>query len=160
MRYLVPLAGAVLLLAACDRTDDKATSISIDAGNGVASLDGSTGEVTLDTPLAKGSFKLPKIQFTADNFDINGVHLYPGTKIAAMNVDAGTGADDGIVRLRFESPAAVAMVRDWLRGEFEKAGTQIEVKGDSLTGTTDGEPFRIDLRPAGERAAGTVTIGS
>ena len=44
-------------------------------------------------------------------------------------------------------------------GEFAKAGTTVKVSGNTLSGDTDGEPFRIDLQPAGDRAAGTVTIG-
>ncbi len=160
MRILM-IAAAAMTLTACDVSGgNEGTSVSIDAGNGAASVNGGTGEVTLDTPLVKGSFKLPKIQFTADNFDINGVHLYPGTRIGAMNVDAGRGEGDGLVRVQFDSPAAVATVRDWLRREFEKAGTQVTVAGDSLTGDTEGKTFRIDLRPQGDRAAGTVTIGA
>lgn len=158
MLFSVAVTG--LLLAGCDVSSDKGTSVSIDAGNGVAAVNGGTGEVTLDTPLLKGSFKLPKIQFTADSFDINGVHLYPGTKIGAMNVNAGDGEGDGLVRMQFESPAAVATVRDWLRSEFEKVGTQVKVDGNSLSGDSEGKTFRIDLKPNGDRAAGTVTIGA
>lgn len=34
-----------------------------------------------------------------------------------------------------------------------------DVQGDTLHGTADGENFRIDLKPAADRATGTVTIG-
>jgi len=160
MRSLVvPAALLALSLTACDRGNDQGTTVSIDAGNGAASVNGATGEVKLDTPLLKGSIKLPRMQFTGDNFDINGVHLYPGTKIGSMNVNAGGQEGDGVVRMSFESPAAVATVRDWLRDEFAKAGTTVKVSGNTLSGDTDGEPFRIDLQPAGNRAQGTVTIG-
>ena len=151
--------AAAMLLIGCDVGDKGGTSVSIDAGNGVATADGGTGEVTLDTPLIKGSFQLPTVQFTAENFDINGVHLYPGTKINAVNVNADGGAGEGLVRLRFESPASVDVVRDWLRAEFAKAGTSVSVNGNTLIGTTEDERFRIDLRPAGQQAAGSVTIG-
>lgn len=159
MRIILPLAAAAALtLAGCSKSNDQGTSISIDTGNGSASVDGRTGEVSLDTPLLKGKIKLPKMDLTADNFDINGVHLFPGTKLGAMNVNA-TGEGDGVVSVSFDSPAPVAKVRDWLRGEFEKAGTKVEVQGDSLMGTTEDKKFRIDLQPAGERAMGKVTIG-
>lgn len=156
MRALMMTLAAVSL-AACDRSADEGTSVSIDAGNGAATVNGATGDVTVDTPVMKGSFKLPKIQFTADNFDINGVHLYPGSKIGAMNVNADSGG--GRVRVQFESPASVATVRDWLRAEFKKAGMRVDVAGDSVSGTSDGEPFRIDLQPKRDVAAGVVTIG-
>lgn len=159
MRALIPsLALAALLLAGCGRSDEEGTSMSIDAGNGTARVNGGTGEVTLDTPLIKGSIKLPKFDLTADNFEIGGVHLFPGTKIGAMNVNA-TGEGEEIVRVAFDSPASLATVREWLRGEFAKAGTRVEVQGDTLRGTTEDKNFRIDLKPAGDRATGTVTIG-
>lgn len=158
MRTFLPLIAVALALAGCGRAEDEGTSMSIDTGNGSAAVSGGTGEVSLDTPLLKGKIKLPKLELTADNFDINGVHLYPGTRIGAMNVNA-TGEGDGIVSLSFDSPAPVARVRDWLRGEFEKAGTKVEVEGDSLRGETEDKRFRIDLKPAGQRATGKVTIG-
>lgn len=156
MRALMVTVAAISL-AACGRSGDEGTSVSIDAGNGSAAVDGATGEVTVDTPMMKGSFKLPKIQFTADNFEINGVHLYPGTKIGAMDVNADDGG--GRVRVKFASPAPVATVRDWLSTEFEKAGMRVDATGNSVSGTSDGKPFRIDLRPQGNQAAGEVTIG-
>jgi hypothetical protein len=156
--YIVPALAIAATLGACGQRDGEGTTVSIDAGNGAARVDGSTGEVTLDTPLINGSIKLPKLDLTADNFEIGGVHLFPGTRIGAMNVNA-KGDEDGVVRLSFDSPAKLETVRDWLRSEFEKAGTKVEVQGDTLSGTTDGERFRIDLKPAGDRATGTVTIG-
>jgi hypothetical protein len=154
---IFPLVAA-LALTGCDSPDGNGTSVSIDAGNGAARVDGATGEVTLDTPLIKGSLKLPTFALTADNFEIGGVHLFPGTKIGLMHVN-GTGEGDGMVRVAFDSPASVATVRDWLRSEFEKAGTRVEIKEDTLQGTAEDKKFRIDLAPAGERATGTVTIG-
>lgn len=158
MRTMIVPLGVALALAGCGRPDGDGTSVSIDAGNGAARVDGATGEVTLDTPLVKGSLKLPTFALTADNFDIGGVHLFPGTRIGSMNIN-GTGANDGMVRVAFDSPAPVATVRDWLRAEFEKAGTRVEIDGNSLQGMAEDKKFRIDLTPAGERAKGTVTIG-
>lgn len=159
-RSLVFAAPLMLALAACSGSEDG-TSITINTDNGSgAALDGETGEVKIDTPVFQGSFKLPKMQLTADNFDIDGVKLYPGTKIGALNVAAnGKGGKDGVVTLKFESPASATTVRDWLKGEFEKAGNAVTIDGNGLRGTTDGDPFRIDLVPNGERASGTVTIG-
>lgn len=155
---ILPLAVATLMLAGCGRPDDAGTSVSIDAGNGAARVNGSAGEVTLDTPLIKGTIKMPRFDLTADNFDIGGVHLFPGSKIGAMNVNA-SGEGDGVVRVAFDSPATLPVVRDWLRTQFEKAGTKVDVQGDTLRGKTDDQDFRIELKPAGERATGTVTIG-
>jgi len=159
-RSLSFAAPLLLALAACGGSGDG-TSITLNADNGSgAAIDGKSGEVKIDTPVFQGTFKLPKMNLTADNFDINGVKLYPGTKIGAFNVAAnGAGGKDGVVTLTFDSPASATTVRDWLKGEFEKAGNAVTIDGNGLRGTTDDEPFRIDLVPNGERASGTVTIG-
>lgn len=156
-RLFLPVAILALPLTACDRGNDG-TSISIDGNSAGASVDGKSGEVKIDTPVFKGSFNLPKMNLTADNFDINGVHLYPGSRIADMNINA-RGEGDGIVSVKFDSPATPATVRDWFVKEFEKAGVKVSADGNNLKGTTEDKPFRIDLTPQGERAAGTVTIG-
>lgn len=158
MRFLLmPVALLALPMTGCDR-GGEGTSISINGNSAGASVDGKSGEVKIDTPVFKGSFNLPKMNLTADNFDINGVHLYPGSRIADMNINA-RGEGDGVVSVKFDSPATPATVRDWFVKEFEKAGVKVSTDGNGLTGTTDDKPFRIDLSPQGERAAGTVTIG-
>ncbi len=155
------VAAIALSLVACSKTDGEGTTVSINGGNGTALIDGDSGEVKVDTPLFKGAIKLPKITMTADNFDLNGVHLYPGSKIGSVNVDAGKDGgegSDGVVRVRFDSPASAEKVREWFRSEFEKAGTSVTVNGNSLSGQAEDERFRIDLQPAGERVNGVVTI--
>ena len=49
---LLPVTLCAFGLAACDRQDGQGTTVSIDAGNGAASINGATGEVKLDTPLS------------------------------------------------------------------------------------------------------------
>lgn len=158
MRTTILMLAAACLLAACGGPNDGGATMSIDTGNGTAQIDGSTGQVTLDTPLIKGSVKLPRLDIAAENFEIGGVRLFPGTKIGAVNIN-GRGEGDGIVRVAFDSPAAIGTVRDWLVQQFQQAGTKVEVRGDSLTGAAEGKKFRIDLKPAGDRATGEVTIG-
>lgn len=154
---LVPVALSIAL-AGCGRSDDAGSSVTINADGGGAAMNGSSGEVSIDTPIFKGSLKLPKFDLTADNFDINGVHLYPGSKIGNVNVNA-QGNDDGIVSMTFDSPASVDTVRDWLAAEFAKKGTKVSVDGNRLKGETEDKAFSIDLTPAGDRATGKVTIG-
>jgi hypothetical protein len=149
------LAGVLALsLAACDR-GGEGTQIAITA-NGSGGAMGKDGDVKIDTPAFKGAFKLPQINLTAENFDINGVHLYPDSKIASVNVD-GTGKDK--VTVRFTSPADPATVRGWFADQFAKAGTSVKVDGNTLTGKDDDETFTIDLSPQGGQSAGVVRIG-
>lgn len=166
---LLPLVNAFVLalafpLAACDGAD-QGTSISV-TGNGadgnrqVAGVDGTTGQVKIDVPGFQGTFKLPKIQMTADNFDLNGVRLYPGSKVSGFNV-ATKGEDDGQVRIAFDSPATAATVRAWFAERLPKAGFRVRADGQGLIGTTDDKkPFALKLDQSGaDRARGTITIG-
>lgn len=146
-------------LSGCDKSGGG-TSISIASENGAGgSIDGNSGAVKIDTPVFKGEFNLPKINLTAENFDINGVHLYPGSRIAAVDIKPEKNDDDGIVTVRFESPASVDTVRGWLKDQFDRKGTKVSVEGNSIHGEADDKPFRFDLAPKGNVAAGTVTIG-
>ena len=165
MRVALLLVPA-LALAACDSAD-KGTTITF-SGNGAdgnvhgAAMDGSTGQVKIDVPGFQGSFKLPKIQMTADHFDLNGVHLPPGSKINGFNVDAGQGdQDDGKVTVAFEAPTDAAGVRSWFADRLPKAGYAVHADGSGLLGTTDDKkPFVLKLDEAGGgHAKGTITIG-
>jgi hypothetical protein len=159
------LAIALLPLAACD--GGKGTSISINAsdgdGNVVTSVDAG-GNATIDLPFFKGKVSIPKLKLDASNFDMNGVHLYPGSTISGVNVDAQDGPakdDNGTVRLSFNSPAAPATVRDWFKDKLNATGFKLQANGNGLTGTTDDDkPFTLDLTPDGtDRAKGVIKIG-
>ena len=159
-------ALAVLPLAACD-DGKEGSSFSINAsdggGNAVASVDGG-GQATIDTPFFKGKVTIPKLKLDASNFEMNGVHLYPGSTISGMNVDAhdgpGEGHDSGSVRVAFASPAAPATVRDWFKDKLAAAKFTVTADGDGLTGKTDeGKPFKLALTPDGAgKAKGVITI--
>jgi len=154
MRYLLIVAALALPLGACNR-QDEGTQIAVTA-NGSGGSIGKGGEVKIDTPAFKGAFKLPQINLTAENFDINGVHLYPDSKIASVNVD-GTGKDK--VTVRFTSPGDVATVRGWFAEQFAEAGNPVKVEGNTLTGHDDDQTFTIDLTEQGGQSAGVVRIG-
>ena len=155
---------ALLPLAACDGgKGGTAISINSSDGNALGSLDGK-GEATIDTPFFKGKVQLPKLKLDASNFDMNGVHLYPGSTIGGMNIDAqdnpGT-KHDGRVRVTFASPAGVATVRDWFKDKLDAADFKVKANGDGLSGTTDeDQPFSLTLTPAGpDKANGVIVIG-
>ena len=162
MRATVLLLALPLSLAACAK-GGEGTSITFNSsdGNTVASADGDSGEVKLDVPGFQGKFTLPKLQVTADNFDLNGVHLYPGSTIRSLNIDAGDHKDGG-VRVAFTSPASPAVVRDWLMERLNKAGFRVSAMGNGLAGQTDEQkPFALQMTPAagGKAADGTIAIG-
>src|SRR5690606_30162004 len=95
------------------------------------------------------------------DFDIDGVKLYPGSKVTKVDVDAKDkeGADTATVKLGFTSPAAPAKAADWMAGEFAKKGVKITRSGDMLAGKDkDGSDFRITFAPDGATAKGEVVI--
>lgn len=168
MRRFLFAATFVLPLAACGNGDRDGTSISLNAstadGNLVAGID-KGGEVKINSPVFSGTLKLPKLKVNADNFDMNGVHLYPGSTISGMSIDARDGQefedDDGSVRVTFNSPAAPLMVRDWFREKLGAAGFTLKDDGAGLRGTTDEKkPFRLELGADGPgRSNGQIKIG-
>ncbi|MGR6330133.1 hypothetical protein ACU5AX_13785 [Sphingomonas sp. XXL09] len=171
MRMRKAMTGAALaaamLAAGCDRSGDG-TSITINAsdGNTVGAVDGRTGEVKLKLPGFTGQFKLPNLKVQPNNFDLNGVHLYPGSTVDAINVSGGDGAGkagdaDGGVQVRFTSPADAATVRDWFQQRLTGAGFTLHADGQGLSGTTDEKkPFRMEVNDAGRgRTQGTIVLG-
>lgn len=167
-----PLAATILLaatLSACDGSKGG-TTISFNSsdsdGNVVASMDGNSGAVSINTPGFSGKINLPKLHLDSKDFEMNGVHLYPGSTISAMNIDAHDGGkpgkddDEGTVRVSFASPAAPATVRDWFQQKLTAAGFTLSASGNGLVGTTDEKkPFKLDLTPDGaDKSKGTITV--
>lgn len=167
MLRLFAVTVLLVSLAACgDRdTEDRSTSVSLNVGgeDGAMTLNADgDGRVTLDTPMFGGSITLPKFSLDADSVDLNGVHLYPGSTVTALNIDAADdrSKDDRHVVVRFESPATSDAVRDWFKSRLGDAGYTLDVDGGGLRGTTEeGKPFRLQLSSAGEgRTQGIITI--
>jgi hypothetical protein len=171
-RALSIAAACALPLAGCGahgNGNDQGTTISLNAngsdGNVVAGIDGKSGDMAINAPGFSGKISLPKIHLDASNFDMNGVHLYPGSTISGMNIDAhdhGAGSDDdGTVKVTFESPARPDTVRAWFEGKLNGAGFHVKADGTGLSGTTDEQkPFSLELSPAGgDHAKGVITIG-
>jgi hypothetical protein len=168
---IIPLAVslAALTLAACSGSigsGNDSTSISFSSndsdGNVTGGIDKS-GNLKINAPGFNGDVKIPKLQLGSKDFEMNGVHLYPGSTIGSINVDAqgDDKNDDGKVKVTFTSPAAAATVRDWLKERLNKAGFTVTDAGTGLTGKTDdGKPFKLDLTDQGAgKASGTIEMG-
>lgn len=159
---VLPLAAA---LAACGGEGDGA-SISVKSGEGEASVKADKdGRVAIKAPGFEGSLKLPKFEIGADDFEIDGLKLYPGSTIAALNVDAnqGAGRDGGgedTVRVQFDAPAAADQVRSWFREQMQAAGFTVAAKDGQISGkTSEGSDFTLKLDPAGDsKSRGTLTV--
>jgi hypothetical protein len=168
-RLIFAAALLALPLAACGAHDDKdGTTIQFNAsdadGNVTGSMDAS-GKIAIDAPGFSGSLKLPKLHLDANDFDMNGVHLYPGSSVTGMNINAhdkgNGGDDDGAVTVSFASPASPDAVQSWFLDRLNKANFSVKTDGTGLSGFTDDKkPFRLDLSPDGAgKATGVITIG-
>ncbi|MGN6375993.1 MAG: hypothetical protein ACTHMG_10605 [Sphingomonas sp.] len=153
------IVAAALPLTACDKSPGTTISLNTSDHDGVSMSDnGQTGEVALNVPGFSGKLKLPKLHLDGDNVDFNGVHLYPGSKVTGMNVDAAN--DDGVVHIAFDSPADPAAVRGWFNDKLSDAGFTLHQEGTGLAGTTDEKKaFRLELQPAGDgKSHGRITV--
>ena len=157
---LLLFAALALPLAGCN--DKPGASITLNASDDGGTVrmagNGQTGEVAVNLPGFSGKLKLPRLHLDGDDVEFNGVHLYPGSKVTAMNMDADH--DQGVVHIAFDSPADPDAVRTWFQGKLTGAGFTLHTEADGLAGTTDeGKPFRLELRPDGSgHARGRITV--
>lgn len=155
---VLPVAAA---LAACGG-DGEGTSISIEGDNGsVTAAADKDGKVSVKAPGFEGSIKLPKFNIGAENFEIDGVKLYPGATVSSLNIDdRQDGTKSGGVKVTFDAPAEASRVRDWFREQMEGAGFTVTGNRDELTGKTkSGSPYTLKIDGTGEeKSRGTLTV--
>lgn len=167
--YLVP---PLMLLAACgqgDKNSDR-TDVSINAGDEQGSVritsdEKGGGRIKIGGKGAAIDIKIPDfVDFdVSGDFDIDGVGLYPGSKVGKINIDASDKKDSekAIVTLGFTSPVTPAGAADWMAGEFGKKSIKVVRTGDNLAGIDkNGDDFTIDFAPDGANARGEVRIVS
>ena len=148
---------APLALAACD---GAGTNISLSGGDGEGNVSiktGADGGVSIEAPGVSIASKLPRINLTAEDFDVNGLKLYPNSAIRELNAvgnDKLGEKQNSHVTVAFDSPAPLATVQAWFRDTLAKQGFKVEAKGNGFAGTTkDGDPFTLELNADGERKA-------
>ncbi|RSU17493.1 hypothetical protein CA223_16620 [Sphingomonas koreensis] len=142
--------------------EGNGASILVKSGEGEASIRADKdGRVAVKAPGFEGSIKLPKFDLGADNFEVDGLKLYPGSTIASLNVDANQdkGGEDS-VRVQFDAPAAADKVRNWFQEQMQTAGFTVAAKDGQLSGkTSEGSDFTLDIDAAGgSKSRGTLTV--
>jgi hypothetical protein len=168
--FLVP---PMMLLAACGSEEKKAatdsTEIAInpgDEGSKIQIKSGADGgKLKIDAGGVNIGLDIPNVGDLdiGQDFEIDGVGLYPGSKITSMDIDARdkNGAHDARVKFGFTAPAAPKVAADWMAGEFAEKGVKVTRTGDALAGTAkDGDDFTIRFSPDGKAAKGEVLITS
>lgn len=177
MRKMIVMAALpMLLLAGCEVKvgDDAkgasnasagdAASMSIDAGGNVAMAAGE-GEsaLSLSIPGMDAKIKIPGIELGGENMDIDGMKLYPGSKVTGINVtDKDKG--NGRVEIRFMSPAAPDVVSRYYAdaaGQADFTGVKLANNGAISTITAvngEGDPMTITLQPGGKGTQGAIVM--
>jgi len=157
----------LLLLAACEvkvnddtKSDANASAgdsaaISIDAGGNVAMGSG-------DQPTSL-SLSIPGIELGGEDMNIDGMKLYPGSKMTGVNVTDKDGGN-GRVEIRFVSPAAPDVVARYYAdaaGQADFTGVKLAKSGAASTVTAvngEGDPMTITLQPASKGTQGSIVM--
>lgn len=158
---------ALVGLSACGRHDDgkQGTSVSINAkdedGNVAINADGKTGQVSVNLPGFNANVSLPKILLDHSNFDMDGVKLYPGSKVRSIKIDADDSGkqDKSKVHVAFDAPGDPTKVKAWFKTGLTDKEAKFSETPTGFAGTTeDGDPFSIALTGNGAMTSGTIEI--
>jgi hypothetical protein len=162
MRCMRFALAPLILLAACHEREGKpGPDISLsDNGQALVTADGKSGAVSVGMAGFKANIRLPRMD--RQDFDIDGVKLYPGARISRIDIDTGSAVGGDTVRLAFVAPATPVAVRDYFLAGFKARHAKAVARGDGLEGvTSDGDPFRIGLHTAaGGHASGLISLRS
>lgn len=158
MRRTYPIAltvVAALALSACgDRKEEVKVKVNVN---------GEDGKVSVNAPGVKLEVVDPDVNLKADDFNIDGVKLYPGSTITQMNVEATSDTNKGKksnVTVGFNSNANAKDVADWFDAEMKKAKFTTTRSGYDISGkTADGSDFSLKIGDlGGGKSSGTVNI--
>lgn len=170
MRKTILLMTLPLMLAACDikigKDDDgNSTAVAVGAdGNVSITSPGDSQGVSVSVPGFNAKVNIPGLDLGSDDMDIDGVKLYPGTKLQAVNVDGHEGAGGGVT-MRFTSEAAPAVLAQYYADSArEQKFTDVSVDNSNskavLTATKpDGDRMTIDMAPGTKGGtAGQISV--
>jgi hypothetical protein len=166
--FLIGAIAPLALLSACGSSEDdgkRGTDISINAkdpqGDVAIKADGQTGKVSVNVPGFNASVSLPKVMLEDGDFDIDGVKLYPGSKVTSVNVNANSDGENkkAVVTIAFTSPAEPEKVRAWFAKGFADSDVKAKATTTGFAGTTDDAgSFSMTLTPSGAATTGVVEI--
>lgn len=153
MQFIAVVAAIPLVLSACSKSEDEGSSISIDLSDESAEESekikiGGTGEDSKFSIKADGfsmDVNLPEIKLDSDDFDLNKVPLYPGSKITNFDIEDQKG-EGGKVTISFVSPTDADTLSEWFETKMTDEQFEVTKDGNNLSGKTDDEdPFSLEL---------------
>lgn len=163
------MAVAAMLLAGCElkvgkddaKTGDDA-SVSIDAGGNVA-INGEDG-LSIKTPGFEGKIDIKGMKLGGEHMEIDGMKLYPGTELSAINVADKAGPDNGVVDMRFTSSGTPDRIAAYYADAGRNAGFRdVAVKNNGGTAVFTAikeanDRVTITIAPAAGGSAGTIRV--
>lgn len=163
MRVLPILLLVSLGVAGCGSRDKETRTT---ATSTTTTSDGKTvSGLSIDADGFKANVEIPNLSFSGNNLDMDGMKLYPGSKVRSVRVKATEKGSTkaGLVTVNFTSPAAPATVSEHLAREAEKAGFTLSgVSPAGLKGTKreDGknDNFAFALVAEGSGTSGELTM--
>ncbi|QJB69186.1 hypothetical protein [Parasphingorhabdus halotolerans] len=170
-RHFIALAALPLVLSACSRTDsekgaDDGVEFSVDLGGDGSKADkikiGGDGEDSKFSIKADGfslDVDLPSITLDSDDFDLNNVALYPGTKVTGLDVEDKDGKG-GKVTLSFVAPTDTKTLTSWFEEKMKAESFEVAKSSNGLSGKTgEGDPFDLTLdSKSSKETAGKLTF--
>lgn len=153
------------MLGACGEGDERRRNAQNDNAADVAmNVEGSNGgaaNLSLDLPDIKAQIRLPKIKLKTGDVDIDGVRLYPGSRVTGIDLAGEEGQSEGSVGIRFDIDAKPDEVRDYFVDAFKQKGVAVTVQDYRISGRDhDGKPFSIVVEEQGEGARGVLKLGN
>ncbi len=150
-KTLLAVTAAALTLSSCTKTDGEGDSFKMsidmndDSDDVKKSGDKEAGKFSIKAEGFALDVDLPSFTLDSDDFDLNNVALYPGTKVTALNVE-DTDGEGGKVTVSFVSPTGSDKLIDWFEEKMTAEDFVVAKSGNTLSGKTDeGDPFHLEL---------------
>lgn len=162
---LISMLIGLGMLGACGEADDRRREAQNDNGADVSMRvegeNGAAANIAIDLPDIKGKITLPKVRIATGDVDIDGVKLYPGSRVTGVDIAGEEGTSEGSLGIRFDAGDGPDKVRDYYLAAFRKKGITASAQGGRIIGRTgDGKPFSIALEAQGEGTKGVLRIGN
>ncbi len=164
---IAAVASLPLVLSACSKSENEdGSEISIDLSDGSGEEgeaikiggDGEKSKFSIKTDGFSMDVDLPEITLDSDDFDLNNVGLYPGSKVTSFNIEDEKGEKGGKVIVGFTAPVGADSLSEWYETKMSDEKFEVTKDGHNLSGTTtDGDQFSLELEEAsGEETNGTL----
>ncbi|SNS12279.1 hypothetical protein SAMN06295912_101446 [Sphingomonas laterariae] len=160
-RPLILLALPLLALAACEMKVGKGDEAAETGAN--ASVPAEKGHVSLEIPGFTGKLDIPAFDPGDDDMDIDGIRLYPGSRVSSVDIKAGKG-DKDTVRLGYSSPDAPDKLQAYYEAAAKEKGFTVAPAVKQGSGTllhltsAKGKSIEISIEQQATGSQGALTI--